>query len=674
MRYRPDIDGLRAIAVIPVVLFHAGFGAFSGGYIGVDIFFVISGYLITSILNTEIESKKFSIILFYQRRIRRIFPALIVVLIFCIMAGYAIFTPKDYIGLGQSVIAAACFVSNIYFWRQTNYFDNAVFEKPLLHTWSLSIEEQFYLFYPWLLVLVSRHSRLARSLAVVGISILSFLLSAVLVSRSQSATFYLGPTRAWELLLGGIIALGIIPELQDLRASRLAAIIGVVLIVIPIFAYTSTTRFPGIAALPPCLGAALLIWSGENQKAVIHEWLAARPAVAIGRASYSLYLWHFPIFAFARYMTVGVIGTVMAATLCLLATAVAFISVWLVERPFRFPPKDVSANRRAAVAFVAMGVMVVAGGSITRSDGFPGRISLAEKAILDVEQEQNGYYHWECLSLERKIVPPKSACRLGAQNVEPTMLLWGDSHAVVTASALEQAAIKNGVAFLFAASVDCPIGIGFGIDAHTGPSFVSSPGYQYCEQYNKNMLALALAAPKIRTIILSSRWSNWRVGENGSPAESPVDIRLRNAAGTAQSMVDNRRIFAVGLENLVSALTAAGKVLWIVGPVPQPSVRVPQALYVKRIGIDDADIDVPRDTFSAQNRFIVDLFGKMSKQYPLHFIWPDQALCGSTTCPVTENNKPLFFDTNHLSKYGVAKITPLFNAIFQDHRNPVPNY
>jgi peptidoglycan/LPS O-acetylase OafA/YrhL len=207
MRYRADIDGLRAVAVVPVVLFHAGSSIFRGGYIGVDVFFVISGYLITSVIKTEINSKTFSIAAFYQRRIRRIFPALVVVILFCLVAGFVLLTPADYLSLGKSAIATAFFVSNIFFWQQSNYFDTPATEKPLLHTWSLSIEEQFYLFYPWFIIFCSRFSQQFRNLTILIVCLLSFAASAMLVYVKPSATFYLGPTRAWELLFGGLIAL-----------------------------------------------------------------------------------------------------------------------------------------------------------------------------------------------------------------------------------------------------------------------------------------------------------------------------------------------------------------------------------------------------------------------------------------------------------------------------------
>src|ERR1700733_5226421 len=327
MRYRADIDGLRALAVISVVLFHAGAPWFQGGYVGVDVFFVISGYLITSIIVAELDTKSFSLISFYQRRIRRIFPTLIVVLAFCLVIGFALLTPADYQTLGQSTGAAALFVSNIFFLKQASYFDVAAAEKPLLHTWSLAIEEQYYLFYPPILIALTSVSSRTRGPAVLLGGLVSFAFCAVMIYVKPSATFYLAPTRVWELLFGGLIALNWVPLSNSRTINRSAALFGLACILIPVFLYTPTTRFPGITALPPVIGTILLIWSGFNHQTLVHSWLSTRPMRTVGKASYSLYLWHYPLLAFAGYMTLRGLGPVAAAAVCLLAFAVSILSL-----------------------------------------------------------------------------------------------------------------------------------------------------------------------------------------------------------------------------------------------------------------------------------------------------------------------------------------------------------
>ena len=664
MRHRPDIDGLRAVAVIPVVLFHSGLTLFGGGYVGVDVFFVISGYLITSIIVSEIDANTFSLASFYDRRVRRIFPALIAVLAFCLLAGFALLTPADYNSLGQSAIAASFFVSNIFFWQTANYFDVAANEKPLLHTWSLAIEEQYYLLYPLILVALTRYSRRWTARAVLAAGVLSFAACVALVYVKPSAAFYLGPTRAWELLFGGLVALEWVPASDNRTINNVAALFGLGCILAAVFLYSSTTRFPGIAALPPVAGAVLLIWSGLGKPTVVHGWLSARPITAVGRASYSLYLWHFPLLVFSGYVILGGLGSWAAAGICLLSGGISFLSLHFIERPFRSPGPAASAPRIVGAALAGMAIVSVVAGLVVLDRGLSGRMTQVANQYLDVERERQAVHHWECMSLEQRIVTPKAACKLGAKEARPSALLWGDSHSVVSATAMTDSAVRNGAAFVFGASVDCPIGLGFSIDGATGPAFVSTPAYQSCGRYNKEMLEFALANPDIKAVVLSSRWTNWRVGERGSAAESPADIRLEDADGVAKSMADNRTIFAHGFEDLVRSLAAAGKNIWIVGPIPEPSVRVPKALYIKQLGFDSADLDISEESFENRNKYILSLFKEIAEKYPVRFIWPHQVLCKDHSCPVVEDGKPIYFDSNHLSLFGVSKTSDLYDPIW----------
>jgi peptidoglycan/LPS O-acetylase OafA/YrhL len=671
VHYRADIDGLRAVAVVPVVLFHAGVTVFGGGYVGVDVFFVISGYLITSIIASEIDTNSFSIATFYQRRIRRIFPALVVVIAFCIFAGFVLLAPTDFVNLGKSILATAFFVSNIYFWRESGYFETPASERPLLHTWSLSIEEQFYVFFPLLLVLLSKYSRTFRVPILVAICLGSFALCAVLINYKPSATFYLGPMRAWELLFGCLIALGAVPISRSRLINLACALIGLALILFPIFFYTALTKFPGFAALPPVLGTGLLIWSGLGQQTSAHQVLSTAPFVAVGKASYSLYLWHFPILAFLKYVTLGELGPFAIAAACMLSLALAFVSLEIVERPFRFPSHKTNVRWAVAVATAGMVLVASTAGLVELKSGFPARLDAVSAKYLDAELDQDRQ-HMECLSLEERIVKPQDACKLGAKNVPAHVLLWGDSHSVVTATALEQSAQRSDAAFLFAGSVDCPIGLGFAISQSATLGFINSPAYQYCEQYNTEMLKLATTDPNITTVVLSSRWTNWRIGEPGSPAETKVDIRLRDESGVGGSMMDNRAIFARGFEKLIDALETSGKKVWIVGPLPVPSVRVPKALYVKHFGLDHTDIDIPRADFVARNAWIMSFFDKIAQTHRVNFIWPDAVLCNDKKCPVVEGDVALFFDHNHLSVAGAQKTSPLYDVIFSDKKQVNP--
>ena len=314
MKYRVEIDGLRAIAVLPVILFHAGFELFSGGFVGVDVFFVISGYLITTILLKEIEEKRFSIINFYERRARRILPALFFVMLVCVPFACFWMTPGQLKEFSQSLMAVSLFVSNVLFWRQSGYFDNTSEEKPLLHTWSLAVEEQYYLVFPLFLVIFRRFGRNKVLWGIVVIAIFSFIASELGWRLSPSANFYLAITRAWELLIGSLVAFSV--SRHGVAANNGLSLLGLLLIAVPIFLYDATTPFPGVYALPPVLGTALVIKFAEKTT-LTAKLLSWKVFVAIGLISYSAYLWHQPLFAYARLYSTEVLSQLTMLLLAL---------------------------------------------------------------------------------------------------------------------------------------------------------------------------------------------------------------------------------------------------------------------------------------------------------------------------------------------------------------------
>lgn len=302
MKYRREIDGLRAVAVIPVILFHAGFEIFRGGYVGVDVFFVISGYLITCILIDELERGEFSISRFYERRARRILPALFVVMLACLPAAWLLLLPAEFKDFSQSLVAVSLFVSNIFFWHESGYFDTIAEFKPLLHTWSLAVEEQYYILFPLFLLAAWRFGKRLIKIQLLMVFILSLGLAQWSVGSHPSATFFLLPTRAWELILGSFVALYAnvnSREVQPGYENALSAI-GLIAIVCPMFLYGKTTPYPSLYALVPTTGAALVILFCR-QKTISYWILTLKPLVMIGLLSYSMYLWHQPIFVFYRY-------------------------------------------------------------------------------------------------------------------------------------------------------------------------------------------------------------------------------------------------------------------------------------------------------------------------------------------------------------------------------------
>lgn len=335
--YRPEIDGLRALAVVPVVLFHAGFDYFSGGYVGVDVFFVISGYLITSIIITEIHEGTFTLANFYARRARRILPALFLVVWTSLWLSYWFLTPAELQNFGQSVTAVSIFTSNIFFWRDSGYFSGASELKPLLHTWSLAVEEQFYIFFPIFLLIFWRFGLKVLMTLLAVVFFISFSLAVWASSAQPHAGFYLLPTRGWELLIGSFIAIFVFRSgfVQNRAINEAMSFLGVALIVISIILFDTQTPFPGTYALMPTIGAGLVIFSGGS-KSLISQLLSTKIAVGIGLVSYSAYLWHQPALAIFRSHTNEIhINSGAAFFLCALSFLLAFVSWRYVEGPFR---------------------------------------------------------------------------------------------------------------------------------------------------------------------------------------------------------------------------------------------------------------------------------------------------------------------------------------------------
>ena len=341
LAYRADIDGLRAVAVLSVVAFHLGITKTPGGFVGVDVFFVISGYLISSIVFYEIASSRFSIVNFYERRIRRIFPAL-----FAMLAGFSVLAavyllPTELVNYAKSLLAATASASNFYFWQHSGYFD-APLSQPLLHTWSLAVEEQFYLTFPLFLVVVRKVFPDKLRTAVVALFAMSLIASAVVVARNQSAAFYMPYTRAWELLLGTLLSLGMFPRMNSWLQRNAATIAGLAMIAFSVVFYSERTLFPGLSALVPCVGSALIIGAGETGPSVVSRFLSWRPMVFIGLISYSLYLWHWPIVVLQHMGVLIGLGSISSKALAALSQPAGLTcwSRWLRRSAWQFCPGD----------------------------------------------------------------------------------------------------------------------------------------------------------------------------------------------------------------------------------------------------------------------------------------------------------------------------------------------
>lgn len=424
--YRKEIDGLRAIAVSAVLAFHAGWIAPGAGFIGVDVFFVISGFLISRILIDEIKSGDFTFRAFYERRARRLAPAFLFVVLVTLLAGFFILPPSDYKDLAESALAANFFISNIYFWLDIGYFSTSAELKPLLHTWSLSIEEQFYFVFPISLIII-HYFRLSILWFCASITILSLVLAIVATPHSPSAAFYLFPMRIWELGLGAVCAAISQTGIRWLsRHKEILSASGLLMIVVPIFLFNDATRSPVPLLLVPTLGTALVLLFGRGT--VVAALLSLPAFVGIGQISYSLYLWHQPVFSFARMLTVGELTFIETLTLIALSGLLAYFSWRFVESPFR--GKRPVLLPRAKGFFLASGVglgaATVVSVSVMTSEGFKHRFDL--EMLKKVEMATYLPQIKACtasLQAEQAV-----SCTLGtADPGSPTVVVFGDSHA-----------------------------------------------------------------------------------------------------------------------------------------------------------------------------------------------------------------------------------------------------
>lgn len=487
--YRRDIDGLRAVAVLSVVLFHFGLNAFGGGFVGVDIFFVISGFLITAILRRDIEAGQFSLVSFYARRIRRIVPALAVVLLFTLAVGWWLVLPSDYASLGAQAGFAAVGLSNFYFLTSTDYFDRAAELQPLLHTWSLAVEEQFYLLWPGLLLVLYTVWRRRQLFVVWGLGLLVFASlgwSIYAVATRPEAAFYMLPSRAWELALGGLVAF--LPPMTHARALVLSQAVALALIGGSVVLLEKAVPFPGLAALPACLGAALLVWPKEHPS-IATQLLASPPLVGIGLISYSLYLWHWPILVFYRvYANDDMPNSVETMGLLAVSLAVATLSWKYVEQPFR--------RRKGAwvplVATAAALVGLVAGVVVTFTEGAPWRFT-SEVARLDTFRKYaTGSRTDRCSAFASEI---DVSC--AAAPAQSRVLLVGDSHAMHFISAFRH--VFPDVALATATAGGCRPLLGFEAVGDKAKTCVALMTRAFDEVIPKG---------KFDVVILSGRWRN----------------------------------------------------------------------------------------------------------------------------------------------------------------------
>jgi peptidoglycan/LPS O-acetylase OafA/YrhL len=643
MHYRRDIDGLRALAVVPVVLFHAKIPGFSGGFVGVDIFFVISGYLITrNILQDQIDNK-YSILSFYDRRIRRIFPALFALMAICSLVACLVLLPSELKTYAHALVSTAFSASNILYWRSSDYFSAPSENNPLLHTWSLSVEEQFYVALP-VLIGLAFHFRKQRYLPqiIAGLAIGSLVLAEWAVRDHATAAFYLLPTRAWELLAGSFLAAYKIP-LPGGRASREAlCAAGVAMILAAIVCYTPETRFPGIAAILPCLGAAFIIRAGEEGPTLTSTILSRPTPVFIGQISYSLYLWHWPLLVFPRVYLMRDLTLAEAVGLMLTGVVVATLSWRFIERPFRRPgaagfilftrhpiPKSVAASLALLLTFSAGGA-VLAGG-------------LADRLPPEVRRLDDLGNIWaEAIGCHDKVGTVLRTC--AKDPVAPSrgkLVLWGDSHAGQYSEEVQRFARAHGLAYADSVRPSCAPLVGYAPVGFDGKTNLD------CESTNAKTLEAIEHDETIRVVVLAGRWSRFFF-----PKDDPESQRLVPTSPSRPSRPsgeDSVSSLPAALGTVIDRLGRKGVTIVVIGQAPEFEVHLPNCLAKVRWHDLPPSLCRFRSNSLPGNSFETVLKGAWAHRQSVIYLRPADVLCPNGVCNEYIAGSPLTSDTDHLS-------------------------
>jgi peptidoglycan/LPS O-acetylase OafA/YrhL len=658
--YRSDIDGLRAIAVLSVIFFHSGIKIFSGGFVGVDIFFVISGYLITSILLKEMESGHFSVIRFYERRARRILPALFFVILCILPFAWVLMLPDDLKRFGRSLMAVVAFSSNIYFWREINYFAPAAEEHPLLHTWSLGVEEQYYLLFPLFLMFVWRFGREKLFVLTITATFISLALSEYGWRHQPQGNFFLLPTRAWELFLGSLLAFWHtkIPASPQGNKNQITAevmtLAGLALIIYSILFFDKQTPFPSIYSTIPTIGTALIL-GFQSKGRWSQSVLTFKPIVAIGLISYSAYLWHQVIFAFFRLNFLDQNSIKLTIPLVFL---LSFISYRYVEMPFRDREKY-SRKTLFSFSLLLFGLLATCGLFFQMSNGAPQRISNEYNNILSDREKNNKV---SCHSRPGSFIAPKDACVMGDKNASQTFALVGDSHADALAFQINEEAIDKKIRVLNLTYNSCP--------PFPSIAFYQASASDLCNVYLKELKNFIDRDDRIKAVIISaritpffnnlSRFDNLEGGvEAGAIPHMPHVIGLSNEESPPPEKVVDQ--LAIAIKEDISWYLSKGRVVYLVYPVPEVGWDVPSKFIKKKL----SDSKVSREylstsytLFKERNRRVIEIYDSIEHKN-LVKIRPSEFLCDTTInrCLSHDTILPYYYDNNHLSNYGAKNIT-----------------
>ena len=645
IKYRPDIDGLRAVAILPVLLFHLGVTGFAGGFIGVDVFFVISGYLITSIILPEVESGTFSFRVFYERRVRRLFPALFAVLLASTAAALILLLPYDLRSFGDSLVATTLFGANVLFWQTAGYFGGSAEQKPLLHMWSLAVEEQFYIVFPLLLLLLYRFAPRRTRETVAVVALVSFVAAVVANEKAPDAAFYLPMFRAWELMLGVLLALRAVPPIRSGALRELLAAAGLAAIAFGVYALSEDTVFPGAYALFPTVGTAVLIHVGGSGGSRVSRALSHPVLVWIGLVSYPLYLWHWPLIVFAQYWLIRPLGVVEVVAVIALSFALAALTWRYIERPFR--AKGIWTWPRLATTSALLGSVVVACGLLFRfAAGLPQRLDAQTRAQAMTAFEIHDFSRG-CRETERYRVGDNLRCRVGT-DAEPTFAVWGDSHAMALLPAFDSAARSVGAAGLVFARAGCP--------GLAGVDRVDQPGGG-CSRFGEDAMHRIAETPTVRTVVLASRWAFHANGTRYGAEDGPQSVL------SPDGIAGNAAVFTQALDSTVALLRQRGLRVVLLTQMPEVGWDVPSVLARSRRFGRPAPAGPTLAEYAERQELTAPALEDVARRHRAELFDLAAIFCDGASCAIQHRGQPLYKDDDHVSVYGTTLIAPYFEPL-----------
>lgn len=654
MKYRREIDGLRAVAVLPVILFHAGFKSFEGGFIGVDVFFVISGYLITTIILSDLDKGNFSIVTFYERRTRRILPALFFVMLCCLPFAWLWLSPSHLTDFSQSLAAVSLFSSNVLFWQESGYFATAAELKPLLHTWSLAVEEQYYVLFPLFLMALWKLRKRWIFGTLMLVAFFSLAGAQYGAYSFPSATFFLLPTRGWELAIGALIAFYFLYKKEQesfIRShkaiSELFGYLGFGLILYSIFAFDKMTPFPSFFALIPTIGTALIIIF-TTQETSIGRFLGTRIMVGIGLISYSAYLWHQPLFVFARHRISTEPSTELLLALSALSIVLAFISWRYVEIPFRHKG---TFSRKKIFTFAVLGSVFYASIGLAgyMEKGFPNRLEFPERLVSSFEK-----YEPKCSG-----VNADNFCDVGEENIEPSFVVFGDSHAASLYGAFDSVAKSEGKAGRLVAAHGCPPLLG----VHVLRNDINDDA---CIAVNESVLNF-VSENEVDTLFLVARWNSY--------TDAGYAGRILPYLGLSRndmvSLAGSRRAFLSGFRRTMQEYQKLGVSVVLFTQIPWQKYQV-DSIY-KEAYKEFSDFErlslikngsVQYKEHLWLNSYVNRVFA--SHEYP-KVINCDDIFCDDEICYAGTLEESYYWDDDHLSIIGANKIIPRLHEVFRSN-------